>query len=171
MPASADSSRQDIAVARVAGVGAAGMSKVAFGTEYDDAINSHAQAGATAMRRGAANIEDQFRSALALLDGLGVIDKAAEKRLKEAINAQMSTFLGSLLQMETEITAGSDPTSKLEARGFLQSFLLCFASRAASRERLHVFTRLWRTHCRPIGSGAPLERRPKAMARFAFERC
>ena len=116
------------------------MSKVAFGTEYDDAINAHAQAGATAMRRGAANIEDQFRSALALLDGLGVIDKAAEKRLKEAINAQMSTFLGSLLQMESEITAGSDPTSKLEAQGFLQSFLLCFASRAASRERLHVST-------------------------------
>ncbi len=57
-------------VGTIAGVGATGMAKVTFGTTYDSAIDTHAQAGATAMKRGAANIEDQFRSALALLDGL-----------------------------------------------------------------------------------------------------
>src|SRR5690606_29248015 len=94
----------------------------------------------TAMKRGAANIEDQFRSALALLDGLGVIDKAAEQTLKDGIDAQMSGFLTSLLKTESGIVVGKDPTSKDAAQGALQSFLLSFASRAASRERLHVFT-------------------------------
>ena len=52
------------AVGYIAGVGVTGMAKVTFGTPYDAAIDAHAQAGATAMKRGAANIEDQFRSAL-----------------------------------------------------------------------------------------------------------
>lgn len=128
------------AVGYIAGVGATGMAKVTFGTTYDAAIDAHAQAGATAMKRGAANIEDQFRSALALLDGLGVIDKAAEQTLKDGIDAQMSGFLTSLLKTESGIVVGKDPTSKDAAQGALQSFLLSFASRAASRERLHVFT-------------------------------
>lgn len=92
------------------------------------------------MKRGTANIEDQFRSALALLDGLGVIDKGAEKTLKDAIDAQMAAFLSSLLVTESGIVAGKDQASKVAAEGLLQSFLLSFASRAASRERLHVFT-------------------------------
>ena len=64
------------------------------------------------MKRGAANIEDQFRSALALLDGLGVIDKGAEKTLKDAIDTQMSGFLTSLLMTESGIVAGKDSASK-----------------------------------------------------------
>ena len=95
---------------------------------------------ATAMKTGAANIEDQFRRALALLDGLGVIDKAAEKILKDSIDAQMSGFLTSLLKTESGIVLGKDPASKDAALGALQSFLLGFASRSASRERRHVFT-------------------------------
>ena len=67
------------AVGYIAGVPSTGMAKVTFGTTYDAAIDTHAQAGATAMKRGVANIEDQFRSALALLDGLGVIDKGGEE--------------------------------------------------------------------------------------------
>jgi hypothetical protein len=88
------------------------MAKVTFGTAYDAAIDAHAEVGATAMKRGAANIEDQFRSALALLDGLGVIDKAAEKILKDSIDAQMSGFLTSLLKTESGIVVGKDPASK-----------------------------------------------------------
>jgi hypothetical protein len=67
------------AVGYIAGVGATGMAKVTFGTPHDAAIDAHAQATATAMKRGAANIEDQFRSALALLEGLGVIDKGQKR--------------------------------------------------------------------------------------------
>jgi len=128
------------AVGNIAGAPSTGMAKVTFGTTYDTAIDTHAQAGATAMKRGAANIEDQFRSALALLDGLGIINKGEEKTLKDAIDTQMSSFLTSLLTTESGIVAAKDPASKEAAQGILQSFLLSFASRAASRERLHVFT-------------------------------
>jgi hypothetical protein len=116
------------------------MAKVAFGTPHDAAIDAHAQAAATTMKRGAANIEDQFRSALALLEGLGVVDKTAERILKDGIDAQMAGFLASLLKTESGIAAGADLASRITAQGVLQSFLLSFASRAASRERLHVFT-------------------------------
>jgi hypothetical protein len=128
------------AIGSVVGVGATGMAKVVFGTPHDAAIDAHAQAAATAMKRGAANIEDQFRSALALLEGLGVIDKTAERILKDGIDAQMTGFLTSLLKTESGIAAGADLASRIAAQGILQSFLLSFASRAAPRERLHVFT-------------------------------
>lgn len=128
------------AISAIAGGGATGMSKVTFSTAYDAAIDAHAQAGATAMKRGSANIEDQFRSALALLDGFAVIDKVAEKTLKDALDTQLSGFLSSLLKTERGILTGKDPSSRETAQGALQSFLLSFASRAASRERLHVFT-------------------------------
>jgi hypothetical protein len=52
----------------------------------------------------------------------------------------MSGFLKSLSKTESGIVAGKDLASKNAAQGVLQSFLLSFASRAASRERLHVFT-------------------------------
>ena len=61
------------AVGYIAGVGATDMATATFGTPHDAAIDAHAKAAATAMKRGTANIEDQFRSALALLDGLSAI--------------------------------------------------------------------------------------------------
>lgn len=128
------------AVGNLAGGGATGMSKVAFGTDYDDAINAHADAAAKRMNRGAANIEDQFRSALAVLDGLNIIDSAAAETLKTAMDTQMVSFLSSLLETERGIAAGGDQTCRQTAQAALQSFLLSFASRAASRERLQVFT-------------------------------
>jgi hypothetical protein len=128
------------AVAYLAGVGATGMSKVTFVTPYDAAIDSYADASARSMNRGVANIEDQFRSALAVLEGLTVIDAGAAAVLRKAIDKQLSAFLSSLLATESGIAAGKDDTSKRVAQAALQSFLLSFASRAASRERLHVFT-------------------------------
>lgn len=128
------------AIGHIAGVSATGMARVKFGTTYDAAIDAHADAAARAMQRGAANVEDQLRSALALLEGFGVVDKKAEKTLKEAIDAQMSAFLTSLLKTEAGIAAGKNAEARIAAQGILQSFLLSFASRAASRERLHVFT-------------------------------
>ena len=129
-----------MAIAGLAGGSATGMGKVAFGTPHDAAIDKHAQATATAMSRGSANIEDQFRSALAVLQGLEIIDDAAALLLKTVLDKQLATFLATLLTTESAIAAGADPDSREKAQGALQSFLLSFASRAASRERLHVFT-------------------------------
>ena len=128
------------AIGCVAGAGATGMAKVKFGTAFDAAIDTHADTSAKIMGRGAANIEDQFRSALAVLEGFNVVDAAKAAKLKTAIDVQLKAFLDSLLATEGGIAKGKDGDHRKKAESALQSFLLSFASRAASRERLHVFT-------------------------------
>jgi len=128
------------AIGTIAGAHARGMAKVKFGSKNDAAIDANADAGAKAMNRGPANIEDQFRSALAVLGGLVVTDPNKADALRDAINTQLSAFLASVLEIESGIANGRDDLSREQAKAILQSFLLSFASRAASRERLHVFT-------------------------------
>ncbi len=128
------------AVANVAGATATGMSKVKFGSKHDKAIDDHAGKTASAMGRGSPNIEDQFRSALAVLDGLTVINQKEADDLKIKLDTQLKTFLESLLATERGIHEPMDAKKALAANTLLQSFLLSCASRAASRERLHIFT-------------------------------
>jgi len=88
------------------------------------------------MGRGSANVEDQLRSAIAALEGLRIVDPTAAQAVRNDINKAIEEFLRSLLATERGLAdAKSVPASAL-----LQSFLLSFASRAASRERLHIFT-------------------------------
>jgi hypothetical protein len=125
---------------RIAGSPATTMGRVVFGTAYDAAIDRHAGEGAERMGRGQANIEDQFRSALALLDGLNVQDPGSATVLRGALDTALTTFLGSLLDTERGIADGNTPQERQLAELHLQSFLMSFASRSASRERLHLFT-------------------------------
>lgn len=127
------------AVGYIAGASATGMGKVVFGSEYDAQIDAYAASEATLMGRGAANIEDQFRAALSVYEGLKIIDATKATALKTAMDTQLRTFLESLLTTEAGLIGG-DPAKRIAAEGAVQSFLLSFASRAASRERLHVFT-------------------------------
>jgi hypothetical protein len=128
------------ATAKIAGGGATAMHQVTFGTAFDAAISKHADATAKLLRRGGANIEDQLRTAFAVLEGLTVLDDLRAATLRTAIDKQLSAFLASLLMTESSIEYGSDVQARDRARAALQSFLLSFASRAASRERLHIFT-------------------------------
>ncbi len=128
------------ALGYIAGSEATTMGRVIFGTEYDAAIDAHADASARRMGRGEANIEDQFRSALALMEGLAVQDPDASALLRDALDAEMTRFLASLLATERGIATGASETTRQLAELHLQSFLMSFASRAASRERLHLFT-------------------------------
>lgn len=128
------------AIALAAGGTATGMSKAKFGTKYDASIDKHAMASAKSMGRGDANIEDQLRSALALVDGLNVIDTAEAKTLKDSIDAQLRAVLVSILNTEQQISNAKTAAAQTSADTLLQSFLLSCASRAASRERLHIFT-------------------------------
>ncbi len=127
-------------VSRLAGSGAAGMATVTLGTQFDAKINAHAAKTAKAMHRGNANIEDQFRSAVAVLEGLEVLEDPKWLSLKDALDAELLKFLKSLLATERGLKEAADADKKREAENTLQSFLLSFASRAASRERLHIFT-------------------------------
>jgi hypothetical protein len=128
------------AISHVAGGTATGMSKVTFSTKFDAAIDAHAEKSAKSMKRGPANIEDQFRSAFAVLDGLEVTSDPDARVLKDAMETKLKAFLDSLLKTEADILKGKDDESKQKADQVLQSFLMSFASRAASRERLHIFT-------------------------------
>lgn len=115
------------------------MAKVTFGTEFDSQIDNYAESEAKIMGRGAANIEDQFRSALSVYEGLKIIDATKAVSLKTAMDSKLKEFLDSLLLTEAGLVAATKE-KRVSAESALQSFLLSFASRAASRERLHVFT-------------------------------
>lgn len=130
-----------IAVGGIAKAAATGMDATPLGTTYDAAIDAHSLAGAKAMGRGSANVEDQFRTALALLEGLKIGWPAAKEReeLEKALGIRMAAFLESLLATEAGIANAADGEWSA-AVSALQSFLLSFASRSASRERLHIFT-------------------------------
>lgn len=127
------------AVGYIAGSPATGMAKVTFGSEFDSQIDNFANSEAKLMGRGVANIEDQFRSALSVYEGLKIIDPVKAVTLKAAMDSKLKEFLNSLLLTEAGLLAATKEKRWL-AESALQSFLLSFASRAASRERLHVFT-------------------------------
>lgn len=124
------------AVCAAAGTNATGMQTVAGKSPHAAAIIAHATQTAKTMGRGAPNIEDQLRSAIAVMSGLDIIDAGAANAVRADINKAMETFLFSLLDTERGISAANS----VRAYSMLQSFLLSFASRAASRERLHIFT-------------------------------
>ena len=126
------------AVSHLAGTKSTDMSVVALGSAYDAQITTHAEASAARMGRGKPNIEDQLRSALALLGGLAITNPIEEAAFRKCVDTQLTVFLRSLLKTEQGILAGSKTSD--DAMNALQSFLLSFASRAASRERLHIFT-------------------------------
>jgi hypothetical protein len=127
------------AVSEIAGSKAVGMDAVTIGSEFDKQIDAHAADSARKMGRGAPNIEDQFRSALAVLGGLSITDPETGKRLREKLNEKLQEFLESILATERGII-DSKSELKSAAEAAIQSFLLSFASRTASRDRLHIFT-------------------------------
>lgn len=127
------------AVGKIAGSTATGMGTISIGGVYEKYINEHAETMAKKMGRGSANIEDQFRSALAVLAGQEITDPDDGNDLRNRINSQMRVFLESLLDTEIGI-AKATGKNLIEMEIALQSFLLSFASRTASRERLHIFT-------------------------------
>lgn len=128
------------AIGYLCNAAATGMDASPLGTRFDASIDAHAAASAAKMGRGSANIEDQFRVAFALLEGLKIAAKSEDvDALKGALDTRMASFLISLVATEQGI-ANSDDQYWRTAVTTLQSFLLSFASRAASRERLHIFT-------------------------------
>lgn len=120
-----------------------GMSRAVFGCANEDKMNAYAAKMATAMGRGDANIEDQISAALSLLSGLHILQHADAAAWEGAIDKVLGSFIKDVLTTERGIRDGLDnvPASGGPLpREILVSFLMSFASRAASRERLHIFT-------------------------------
>lgn len=129
------------AIAVQAGASPVTMATVVFGCANEDKVTATAKRRAEDMGRGEANVEDQLTLALALLNGLRILGDSSASEWEKAIDKVLSGFVTEILAAEKAVEAGWDnATAGPNARETLISFLMSFASRAASRERLHIFT-------------------------------
>jgi SIR2-like protein len=125
-----------------------GMNTVKF-AEFDTEINVEAKKSANAAGRMSGNIEDQIRVASELLRGLEIISESKSENTKElgkkavalknSLDRVLKDFAASVLKGENGlITAKTKEREK--AFNYLVSFLMSFASRTGTRDRLQIFT-------------------------------
>jgi hypothetical protein len=124
-----------------------GMSAVSWAV-FDAEIQGEAKRSAAAAGREDGNIEDQIRVASELLRGLEILASTKEKdspvakqtdSLRTNFETVLSTFADSIVKGEAGIVTA--PAEKRErAFTYLVSFLMSFASRSGTRDRLHLFT-------------------------------
>jgi hypothetical protein len=131
------------AISNIAGAPSTTMSQIKFGEPkelpYENLVNDYAQQSAQAMGRGESNFEDQIRAANALLEGLKILKDPRAEIWREAIDRALENLMKSILKTEAGIKTAI-LNGNHEAERVLVSFLLSFASRTASRERLNLFT-------------------------------
>ena len=122
-----------------------GMSKIEFSV-FKDQIQTASEQSAQRSMRGNANIEDQIRTANELIKGLeiyctnenneenGLIQEISQ--LNNELQEGLVNFANHILENEKTIVY-SDIKKVSE---YLMNFLISFASRSATRERLNIFT-------------------------------
>jgi hypothetical protein len=125
-----------IGLTYLADVKAQGMDRIEFDV-YTNEIKEWADKSAKELGRGNANIEDDFRSAIELLQGLkiqGIADAAA---LEKEINVQLDKFIRNIIKTEKDFNQSA---KYQDALNILKSFLISFSSRTATRERTNILT-------------------------------
>jgi hypothetical protein len=121
-----------------------GMGIAEFG-KFQNLINNESKRSAKAAGRNPGNIEDQLRVANELLRGLeilGTTNKSVQIRaneLRDKISSVMTGFAASVLKGE-QVFVSADEKKREEAFNYLVSFLMSFASRSGTRDRLQIFT-------------------------------
>ncbi len=115
------------------------MSKCKWECDLKEEVDKYAQRSAKACGRGSANIEDQILAAMQLQAGLIVLGDKRADTWKVEIDKQLKNFMDSILESERSI-CNAESKNKEVGEDLLVSFLLSFASRTATRERLNVFT-------------------------------
>lgn len=130
-------------IARCAGGSTVSMNTVNFGCVHEDKVLTRAKTIATRSGRGDANIEDQLSAALALHAGLEILGDNEADKWGAAIDKVLGQLIEDVLKTEQTVESGFDNAVSADlptAMEILVSFLMSFASRTPSRERLHVFT-------------------------------
>ena len=157
-----------VGLASSVGAQPAEMKVISIVEALDGKIIAAAKASAATMGRGEPNIEDQIRACVTLLGGLEILDDAQAPVLRQALRRELVKFANSIIDMEAGILGAVKDEQKWEVfRSLLASFLLSFASRTATRDKLHIFTtnydRIIEYGFDLVGipSGGPLRRRPK----------
>ena len=141
---------------------AAGMDRIAY-TCCGKSIKAVADDSADKAGRNTGNLEDDVRVANEMLRGLEILGNDEEVRnLREVITDSMLGLAAAVLQSEANIARGSknrdeDIASASKRRddayNALVGFLMSFASRTGTRDRLNVFTT---NYDRLIEAGAEL---------------
>jgi hypothetical protein len=109
---------------------------------FSSQINEAANASAKKTGRGdEGNFEDQIRVANELLRGLEILGTHEQKleTLRKEITAQLSNFAKDILISEYDI-ACAEESKCTEIFNTLVNFLMSFASRTGTRDRLQIFT-------------------------------
>lgn len=120
----------------LANVTSQGMDRINFSI-FKDEIKNWSDESAKVLGRGNANIEDDFRSSLELLQGFKIQKHADADKLGDEINSKLDDFIRNIIKTEKGFL---DSNKHSEVLGLLKSFLISFASRTATRERTNIFT-------------------------------
>ena len=114
-------------------------------TDFNDRISTEAERSAKAAGREPGNFEDQVRVANELLRGLEILGNVPEElrgkdvTLRNDIKTLLNNFAQTILNSESDLLT-TDPTSLTNSFNYLVSFLMSFASRTGTRDRLQIFT-------------------------------
>lgn len=133
------------------GKSATGMGLIPL-TNHNDKINTAAEKSAQQAGREKGNLEDQLRVANELLRGLEILQDTQADTLRSELVKGMQTFAESILKSETGI-ATAEVGKREQAFNTLVTFLMSFASRTGTRDRLNIFTT---NYDRLIEAGAEL---------------
>ena len=124
----------------------AGMEQMPF-TVFKEQIDKESKESALKAGRGEPNIEDQIRVCNELIRGLGIYvseDVYGCKKIRRNLSKfereledGLTVFANFVLKCEYNIIHGEGAQKAAE---YLMSFLVSFASRSATRERLNIFS-------------------------------
>lgn len=121
-----------------------GMEKVQF-QNYRQEIETEVAREARAIGRGEGNFEDQIRVVNALIRGLSILAAGNNglltplAALSSELDSAIRGFADSVLAVERGVLA-SQRGDQEKAFNYLVSFLMSFASRTGTRDRLQIFT-------------------------------
>ena len=118
-----------------------GMGEVKLSSKYATQINSKAiESSKKAGRGDIPNIEDKIRVMCELLHGLEIIGNASEAdELRSELNQIINNFTKNITFIENQIATAPDD-KRTDAFNKLTMFLMSFASRTGTRDRLNIFT-------------------------------
>lgn len=132
------------------GKNATGMEAVTF-DNFADNISKASKITAKCAGREEGNFEDQIRVANELLRGLEILENQNVNLLRKEITTIIEEFSKSILKTEKGIAEALEGREK--AFNILINFLMSFASRTGTRDRLNIFTT---NYDRLIEAGAEL---------------
>lgn len=134
-----------IGVNGIADLKACSMSKPTGIKTLSQEIEKNVTESAGKTKRGDPNCEDYFRIAFDFVTGLTAIGDDRACTLKSELKAEFSKFINNVIASEQLLVEALTlksvtESTAIEALLYLKSLLLSFSSRAASRERLNIFT-------------------------------